>query len=153
LPAASQARPRPLLLRVGILTFVVAVFAFWMWGGLVSLKAYDKQAVPRDRADLVQVGMTHRQVIDLLGRDTVPIPVGGYFRNTPDQSIRALSDTARIALETRKASACSPDRDDECGAHYTLKDGSGLRLIYRRGIVIYASISYGYGRQGSRYPQ
>lgn len=153
LPAQSKAQPRPILLKAGILTFVVAVFAFWMWGGLVSLQAYDRQAILRDRADLVQVGMTHRQVTDLLGRDAVPIPVVENFQRMADQSVRGLSDDARYALETRKVSACSPDRDAECGAYYTIKDGSGLRMIYRRGIVIYASISYGYGRRGSRYAQ
>jgi hypothetical protein len=149
--ALPQEKPVSFLMKAGILTAVAAVFAFWMWGGLVSLKAYDLQAIPPDKAKLVQIGMTHQQVIDLVGRDAVPIPVWTGFETAADNVIRQLSDDAKSTLEKRRVYACSPDRDDSCGAHYTLKDGSGLRIVYRRGIVIYAGVGYGYGRPVKRF--
>ena len=139
------------LMKAGIIALFTAVFALWMWNGLVSLKAYDLQAVPREKAVLVQIGMTHQQVIDLLGRDAVPIPVWIGFQKADDHTIRLLSDSAKSSFAARRASACSPDRDNECGAHYTLKDGSGLRIIYSRSIVIYAALGYGYSRRWKGY--
>ncbi|MCW3095896.1 MAG: hypothetical protein JWL77_1514 [Chthonomonadaceae bacterium] len=143
-------QPLSFLMKAGILTAIAVVFAFWMWGGLVSLKAYDLQAIPLEKAKLVQIGMTHQQVIDVVGRDAVPIPVWTGFETAPDNMIRQLSDDAKSTLEERRVYACSPDRDNPCGAHYTVKDGSGLRIVYRRGIVIYAAVGYGYGRRLGR---
>ena len=63
-----------------------------------------------------------------------------------------MYDVAKAALEKSKIAACSLDRDDACGAHYTVKDGSGLRIVYRRGTVVYTAVTYGYDRRWGRYP-
>ncbi len=151
LSSLPKAQPMSFLSKVGIGTVIAGVFALWIWNGLVSLKAYDIQAVPREKADLVKIGMTHQQIVDLLGRDAVPLSVWAGFQKADDPALRAISESAKESLETRHVAACSPDRDAECGAHYTLKDGSGLRIIYHRGIAFYTSIDYGYRRGTKRF--
>lgn len=136
---------------VGIITLFAVAFAFWMWSSLLSLKAYDLQAISREKAERVQIGMTHQQVIDLTGRDAVPIPIWIGFVKATDQSLRDVSASVKSNLEKQRPPACSLDRDDACGTYYTLKDGSGLRIIYHRGVVIYTAIDAGDSRSWKRF--
>ena len=149
-PAATQAKSRDVLTQPGILVLLAIGFLLCVWSCFVSLKAYDLQAISPEKAQTVRIGMTHQQVIDIMGRDAVPIPAWNGFEKAADHTIRQISETAEAAMKTRRVSACSPDRDAACGAHYTLKDGSGLRIIYSRGVVIYAGVGYGYGRRLGR---
>ena len=98
-----------LFARVGGGLLVVGIFAFWIWGGMVSMKAYDLQAVPREKADQVRPGMTHREVIDLMGRDATPFLIWDGFETSGDQSVRALSESAKANLEAQRKAACDPD--------------------------------------------
>jgi len=107
------------------------------------MRAYDLQSVSVGKAADVQVGMTHQQVIDLMGRDAAPIPIWTGFVKATNQTLCDLYDIAKANLEKHRPPACSLDHDDSCGAHYTLKDGSGLRIIFHRGEVIYAAIGGG----------
>jgi len=126
-------------------------FAFSLWGCVQSLKAYNQQSIPTETAVLVQIGMTHQQVIDLTGRDAVPIPIWNGFVKATDQTIRDITDSAKSNLEKHRPVACSLDRDDSCGAYYTVKDGSGLRIIYHQGVVIYAAIDGGTRHSWTRF--
>jgi len=139
----AKAKSRWILQQPGIIALLAVGFAFSMWGCLQSMRAYDMQSVSVGKAAEVQVGMTHQQVIDLMGRDAVPIPIWTGFVKATDRTLCDLSDSAKANLEKHRPPACSLDRDDSCGAHYTLKDGSGLRLIFHRGKVIYAAIGGG----------
>jgi hypothetical protein len=150
MPSVPKAKPGGILMQPGIITLLSVGFALCLWSCFLSLRIYkavpyDLQAVPQEKAKLVQIGMTHQQVIDLLGRDAVPIPTWNAFAQANDDTILELSQTAEASLKARHGTACSPDRDDSCGAYYTLKEGSGLRIIYHRNTVIYASIGSRYG--------
>lgn len=144
-PPTSGAQPKPILHQPFILVTMILLGAFWLWGGMVRLKAYDLQAIPVERAKQVHEGMTHREVVDQLGRDAVPIVVWTDFKATSDQLLLAEAESAQTGQNRANKPPCNPDTDDACGAHYPLKDGSGLRLIYQRGIVVYAAISAGAG--------
>ena len=150
-PTVAKVKSESFWVRDRIAALLIAGFAFCLWGCLQSLKAYDLQAISPEKAALVQIGMMHQQVIDLTGRDAVPIPIWNGFVKATDQSLRDVSDSAKLNLEKHRPAACSLDLDDSCGVHYTLKDGSGLRIIYHRGVVIYTAIDSGAGRSWRRF--
>jgi hypothetical protein len=137
-----------------VITGVLAIaFAFWMWSGLVSMRAYDLQAIPRETAERIQVGMTHRQVVDLVGRDAAPISVGEDFKDVRAYNLAKLAENAQASLKARGAAACNLESDAACGAFYPVKDGSGLRILYDRGIVSYVTIAPGNQNAEGRNPR
>lgn len=131
-------KKRPLIIA-GV---IGAAFIVWLTIGLTIYQNEIRQAITRESADKIQTGMTRAEVEQIVGKPAEPFLSPGGLAVLNDQTTKQLSESGRLS-NSIKGAACSQDTDAACCAHYPVKDGTGLRIIYSGGRVAYCSLWMG----------